>query len=276
MISSINDCAALANGVRMPWLGLGTWQTPDGRDAANAVTWAVAAGYRHIDTAAAYYNEDGVGTGIRECGAPRDSLFITTKLWNADQGYDGTLRAFDASMKKLGLEVLDLYLIHWPVKGRYKESWRAMEKLYKDKRVRAIGLSNFQVHHVQDVMKDCEVKPLVNQVEFHPFLTQKPLREFCRKNDIVVTAWSPLMHGHMKESRALAEIAKRLGKSPAQVLVRWDLQHEVITIPKSTHRQWIEENTKVFDFTLSEQEVARLDGENRDHRFGPDPDNFNF
>jgi methylglyoxal/glyoxal reductase len=276
VISSINDCAVLKNGVRMPWLGLGTWQTPDGKDVANAVKWAVAAGYRHIDTAAAYYNEDGVGAGIRECGVPREQLFVTTKLWNADQGYDGTLRAFDASMKKLGLEVLDLYLIHWPVKGKYRDSWRAMEKLYKDKRVRAIGLSNFQVHHVQDVMKDCEVKPLVNQVEFHPFLTQKPLREFCRKNDIAITAWSPLMHGHMKESRALAEIAKRLGKTPAQVLVRWDLQHEVISIPKSTHRQWIVENTKVYDFTLSEQEVAMLDGENRDHRFGPDPDNFNF
>jgi methylglyoxal/glyoxal reductase len=276
VISSINDCAVLKNGVRMPWLGLGTWQTPDGKDVANAVKWAVAAGYRHIDTAAAYYNEDGVGAGIRECGLPRDQLFITTKLWNADQGYDSTLRAFDASMKKLGLDVLDLYLIHWPVKGKYRDSWRAMEKLYKDKRVRAVGLSNFQVHHVQDVMKDCEVKPLVNQVEFHPFMTQEPLREFCRKNDIVITAWSPLMHGHMKESRALAEISKRLGKTPAQVLIRWDLQHEVITIPKSTHQQWIGENTKVYDFSLSEQEVARLDGENRDHRFGPDPDNFNF
>jgi diketogulonate reductase-like aldo/keto reductase len=276
VISSINDCAVLKNGVRVPWLGLGTWQTPDGRDVANAVKWAVSAGYRHIDTAAAYYNESGVGTGIRECGVPRDKLFITTKLWNADQGYDSTLRAFDLSCKKLGLDVIDLYLIHWPVKGKYRDSWKAMEKLYKDKRVRAIGLSNFQVHHVEDVMKGCEVAPMVNQVEFHPFLTQKTLRAFCAKNGILFEAWSPLMHGHTAESRALAEISKRIGKSPAQVLIRWDLQHEVVTIPKSTHQQWIVENTKVYDFTLSAEDMAKLDGENRDHRFGPDPDNFNF
>jgi methylglyoxal/glyoxal reductase len=276
MISSINDCAVLKNGVRMPWLGLGTWQTPDGKDVTNAVKWAVEAGYRHIDTAAAYGNEGGVGKGIRDCGVARDQLFITTKLWNAEHGYDSTLRAFDASCKKLGLETLDLYLIHWPVKGKYRDTWRAFEKLYKDKRVRAIGVSNFQVHHLQDVMSGCEVVPMVNQVELHPLLTQKTLRAFCAANDIRITAWSPLMHGHMGESPVLSEMAKRLGRSPAQVLIRWDLQHEVVTIPKSTHQKWIVENTKVYDFSLSADDMAKLDRLNADKRFGPDPDNFNF
>jgi diketogulonate reductase-like aldo/keto reductase len=275
VISNINDCAVLKNGVQMPWLGLGTWKTPDGKDVVNSVKWAIGAGYRHIDTAAAYYNEEGVGKGIRDCGVPRDKLFITTKLWNADQGYDSTLRAFDVSCKKIGIEILDLYLIHWPVKGKYKETWRAFEKLYKDGRARAIGVSNFQVHHLQDVMSGCEIVPMANQVEFHPLLTQKTLREFCRKNEILFIAWSPLMHGHM-DTPVLAEIAQRAGRSPAQVLIRWDLQHEVVTIPKSTHQAFIVENAKVFDFSLSADDMARLDGMNADKRFGPDPDNFNF
>jgi methylglyoxal/glyoxal reductase len=275
VISSIKDCAVLANGVRMPWLGLGTWQTPDGTDVANSVKWAVGAGYRHIDTAAAYDNEKGVGKGIRECGIPRDQLFITTKLWNADHGYDSTLRAFEISSTKLGIEVIDLYLIHWPVKGKYKETWRAMEKLYKDKRVRAIGVSNFQVHHLEDVTSGCEIVPMVDQVEFHPLLTQKELRAFCGAHKILFTAWSPLMHGHM-DSPVLAEIARRLGMSPAQVLIRWDLQHEVVTIPKSTHQAWIVENAKVYDFSLTAADIAKLDAMNANKRFGPDPDNFNF
>ena len=241
----------------------------------NSVKWAVSAGYRHIDTAAAYYNEEGVGKGIRDCGVPRDKLFITTKLWNADHGYDSTLRAFDVSCKKLGIDFLDLYLIHWPVKGKYKETWSAFEKLYKDGRIRAIGVSNFQVHHLQDVMSGCEIVPMANQVEFHPLLTQKALRDFCGKNGIQLIAWSPLMHGHM-DGPVLAEMAKRLGKSPAQVLIRWDLQHEVVTIPKSTHQAWIVENTAVYDFALSPADMAKLDNLNADKRFGPDPDTFNF
>ena len=275
MISSINDCTVLKNGVRMPWLGLGTWQTPDGKDVANSVKWAIDAGYRHVDTASAYGNEEGVGKGIRGCGTARDQLFITTKVWNADHGYDSTLRAFEVSRKLLGLEILDLYLIHWPVKGKYRETWRAFEKLYKDGRVRAIGVSNFHVHHLRDLMGGCEIVPMLNQVEFHPLLSQKAIRDFCRENGIQFEAWSPLMHGHL-ESTVLADIGRLHGKSPAQVLLRWDLQHEVATIPKSTHEARIVENARVFDFSLSADDMVKLDAMNADKRFGPDPDNFDF
>jgi diketogulonate reductase-like aldo/keto reductase len=275
MISSISDCAVLKNGVRMPWMGLGTWQTPDGTDVVNAVKWAVGAGYRSIDTAAGYGNEEGVGKGVRECGIPRDQLFVTTKVWNADHGYDSTLRAFEVSRKKLGLDVVDLYLIHWPVKGKYRETWKAFEKLYKDGRIRAIGVSNFHVHHLRALMDDCEVVPMVDQVEFHPLLSQSELRDFCSGNGIQFEAWSPLMHGHL-DSPVLESIAKRRGKSPAQVLIRWDLQHGVVTIPKSTHEGRIVENARVFDFLLSPEDMAMLDGMNANSRFGPDPDNFNF
>jgi methylglyoxal/glyoxal reductase len=275
MISSIDDCTLLKNGVQMPWMGLGTWQTPDGKDVVSSVKWAIDAGYRHVDTASAYGNEEGVGKGIRDCGVSRNQLFITTKVWNADHGYDSTLRAFEVSRKKLGLEILDLYLIHWPVKGKYRETWRAFEKLYKDGRVRAIGVSNFHVHHLRDLMGGCEIVPMVDQVEFHPLLSQKAIREFCRENGIQFEAWSPLMHGHL-ESTVLADIARLLGKSPAQVLLRWDLQHEVVTIPKSTHEARIVENARVFDFSLSADEMVKLDAMNADKRFGPDPDNFDF
>jgi len=165
-------------------MGLGTWQTPDGTDVVNSVKWAVGAGYRSIDTATGYGNEEGVGKGVRESGIPREQLFVTTKVWNADHGYDSTLRAFEASRKKLGLDVVDLYLVHWPVKGKYRETWKAFEKLYKDGRIRAIGVSNFHVHHLKDLMDDCEVVPMVDQVEFHPLLSQSELRDFCSRNGI--------------------------------------------------------------------------------------------
>jgi diketogulonate reductase-like aldo/keto reductase len=275
MITSIQDCAKLRNGVLMPWLGLGTWQTPDGSEVVNSVKWAVKAGYRHIDTAAAYDNERGVGQGIRECGVPREQLFITTKVWNADHGYDSTLRAFETSRRLLGLQLVDLYLIHWPVKGKFKDTWRAIEKLYGDGLIRAIGVSNFHVHHLKELIADCQIVPLVNQVEFHPLLSQEEIRNFCKEKAIQFQAWSPLMHGHL-DNPVLAEIAKKYGKSVPQVLVRWDLQHEVVTIPKSTHEERIRENTRVFDFTLSAPDMRRIDGLNRNSRFGPDPDNFDF
>jgi len=275
MISSIADCTKLRNGVRMPWLGLGTWQTPDGTEVVNSVKWAVKAGYRHIDTASAYGNEKGVGQAIRECGLPREQLFITTKIWNADHGYDSTLKAFETSRKLLGLELLDLYLIHWPVKGKFKDTWRAIEKLYRDGLTRAIGVSNFHVHHLQELIAGCEVVPMVNQVEFHPLLSQAEIRTFCKEKGIQFEAWSPLMHGHL-DSTVLAEIGKKYGKSVPQVLLRWDLQHEVVTIPKSTHEARIRENTSVFDFTLSAQDMQKIDAMNRNSRFGPDPDNFDF
>jgi diketogulonate reductase-like aldo/keto reductase len=265
----------LRNGVRMPWLGLGVYQIADGEAVKLAVRTAAAAGYRSIDTASLYGNEAGVGEAVRDCGVPRDQLFITTKVWNSEQGFSSTLAAFERSRRKLGLEYIDLYLIHWPVKGKYKDTWRALEKLYTEGVVRAIGVSNFQIRHLEDLMATANIMPMVNQVEYHPMLAQKPLREFCRANDIQLEAWSPLMQGRLDDP-VFYEIAASYGKSPAQVILRWDLQNEVVTIPKSSNPARIAENAEIFDFTLTDDDMARLNGLDRSLRLGADPDNFNF
>ncbi|WP_240419280.1 aldo/keto reductase [Paenibacillus periandrae] len=275
MTVSITESVELHNGIKMPLLGLGVWKTKDGDEVINAVKSSIQAGYRSIDTAAAYGNEDGVGIGIKESGIAREELFITTKVWNASQGYDSTLQAFDESRKKLGLDVIDLYLIHWPVKGKYKDTWRALEKLYKDGAVRAIGVSNFQVHHLEDVIKGSEIVPMVNQIELHPRLTQLELRSFCQSHKIQVEAWSPLMQGNL-DIPVLAKLADKYNKSAAQIILRWGLQHGIVVIPKSVNPKRIQENAAIFDFTLSAEDSALLDGLNENHRFGPDPDNFNF
>ncbi|MEW9667880.1 aldo/keto reductase [Ammoniphilus sp. 3BR4] len=259
----------------MPSLGLGVWKIKDGDEVISSIKHAVQTGYRSIDTAAAYGNEEGVGQAIKECGVPREELFITTKVWNTNQGYDTTLQAFDESMKKLGLEYLDLYLVHWPVKGKYKETWKSLEKLYKDGRVRAIGVCNFQVHHLKDLMADSEITPMANQVEFHPMLTQKELLTFCNENKIQLEAWSPLMQGNL-DLPVLNELSAKYKKTPAQIVLRWDLQHGVVTIPKSVTPHRIEENAGIFDFELSAEDMERIDSLNQNKRFGPDPDNFNF
>ena len=276
MSLKIADGTALSNGVTMPWLGLGVWQVENGESAVETVKAAVRAGYRSIDTAAAYRNEEGVGQGIRECGVPRGDLFITTKVWNADHGYDSTLRAFEDSRKKLGLDYIDLYLIHWPVKGKYVETWRALTHLYKEGAVRAIGVSNFQIHHLEDVIKDSGIVPMVNQVEYHPRLTQKPLHAFCKQNGIQLEAWSPLMQGGLMDDPVLNGIARKHGKTPAQVILRWDIQNGVVTIPKSVREERLRENGAIFDFELTAEDMAAIDGLNQDKRIGPDPDNFNF
>ncbi|SEN31435.1 aldo/keto reductase [Lihuaxuella thermophila] len=276
MIRNMTDCATLHNGVKMPWLGLGVWKMKEGEEVGQAVKAAIRAGYRSIDTAAVYGNEAGVGKAIKESEVAREELFITTKVWNADQGYDSTLAAFEESRKKLGLEYVDLYLIHWPVKNKYKDTWKALEKLYKEGYVRAIGVSNFQIHHLEDLMAESTVKPMVNQVEFHPYLTQADLRRFCREHQIQLEAWSPLMQGEVVNEPVINELAQKYGKTPAQIVLRWDLQHEVVTIPKSTKEHRIIENAGIFDFELTAEDMARLDGLNKNHRFGPDPDNFDF
>ncbi|MGP1909905.1 aldo/keto reductase [Metabacillus sp. JX24] len=276
MAKNLQDTTALHNGVKMPWFGLGVFKVEDGNEVVNSVKWAIEAGYKSIDTAAIYGNEEGVGQAIKESGVAREELFVTTKVWNADQGYDSTLKAFDESMKKLGLEYLDLYLVHWPVKGKYKETWKALETLYKEGRVKAIGVSNFQVHHLKDVMEDAEIVPMVNQVEYHPRLTQKELHAFCKENSIQLEAWSPLMQGKLLDDETLTEIAEKHGKSVAQVILRWDLQNGVITIPKSVKEHRIYDNAAIFDFELTQEEMERIDGLNRDERVGPDPDNFDF
>ncbi|SFE86207.1 Aldo/keto reductase [Paenibacillus catalpae] len=280
MTTAINDKVILQNGVAMPWLGLGVFQVEDGSVVVNSVKDAIKNGYRSIDTAAIYDNEAGVGQGIREAiaehGVTREKLFITSKVWNADLGYESTLAAFETSLNKLGLDYLDLYLIHWPVEGKYKDAWRALETLYKQGRVKAIGVSNFHVHHLQDLMKDAEIMPMVDQVEYHPMLAQHELRAFTREHNIQLEAWSPLMQGQLLDHPVLSSIASKHGKSVAQVIIRWDLQNGVVTIPKSIKESRIIENGNVFDFELSADEMAQIDALNEDKRVGPDPDNFDF
>ncbi|MHC5409720.1 aldo/keto reductase [Listeria seeligeri] len=273
---NLKDTVKLANGVEMPRLGFGVWKVKDGDEAVNSVKWAIEAGYVSIDTAAAYKNEEGVGQAIKESGVKREDLFVTTKLWNAEQGYESTLAAFDESLRKLELDYVDLYLIHWPVKGKFKDTWRAFEKLYNDKRVRAIGVCNFHEHHLKELMEDAEIAPMVNQIELHPELTQEPLRNYCAEHNIVVEAWSPLGNGKLLDNAEIKAIAEVHGKSVAQVILRWDLQIGVVTIPKSVHQERIIQNADIFDFELTEDEVAKISALNKDKRTGPDPDNFNF
>ncbi|PAF29424.1 aldo/keto reductase [Paenibacillus sp. 7516] len=275
-MKNVQDTTTLYNGVKMPWLGFGVFKVKDGEEVVEAVKTAIQAGYRSIDTAKAYNNETGVAQGIRESGVAREDLFITTKVWNSDQGYESTLAAFEASMERLELEYLDLYLIHWPVKGKYKDTWRALEKLHREGRIRAIGVSNFQIHHLDDLMTDATIKPAVNQVELHPLLIQSELRDYCSKHQIQIEAWSPLGQGNLLEHPLLQDIAAKYGKSPAQVILRWDLQNGIVTIPKSVTPQRIRENADLYDFELTADEVEQINGLNENKRFGSDPDNFNF
>lgn len=259
----------------MPRLGLGVYKV--GNEAVvDPVRWALEAGYRSIDTAAFYGNEGGVGLALQEAGQDRSQVFLTSKVWNSEQGYSQTLAAFDRSLDRLGLDYLDLYLIHWPVPGRFQETWRALERIYRDKRVRAIGVSNFQIHHLEELIQVAEVIPMVNQVELHPWLSQVPLREYCRRRNIAMEAWAPLARGRVLDDPLLEEIAVRHGKNTAQVTLRWHLQNDVIVIPKSVHRERIIGNADIFDFELSSQEMGAIEGLNGDRRTGPDPDNINF
>lgn len=267
------DTVTLNNGVEMPWFGLGVYKAQAGTEVETAIHYALEAGYRHIDTAALYANEESVGKAIRESGIDRASIFVTTKVWNDDQGYDSTLRAFDASLKRLGMEYVDLYLVHWPISGKYKETWRALETIYEQGRARAIGVSNFQIRHLEDILSDCKVRPTVNQVEYHPLLTQQPLHAYCREHQIQLEAWSPIMRGNL-DLPVLQELARKYGKTPAQIVLRWDLQEEVVTIPKSVHRDHIIQNADIFDFELSPEDMEQIRGLNQNHRFGPDPDTY--
>ncbi|ASU83623.1 aldo/keto reductase [Nocardiopsis gilva YIM 90087] len=266
----------LNNGVRIPQLGFGVWQVAD-EDVVGVVGTALEAGYRSIDTAAVYGNEAGVGEALRRSGIHRDQLFVTSKVWNSDQGYDATLRAFDATMKRLGLDRLDLYLIHWPMPERdtYMSTYKALERLYIEGRVRAIGVSNFQIEHMQRILDEGGIAPTVNQVELHPRMTQRPLREFHREHDIATEAWSPLGQGNLLQDPDIVKIAEAYGKSPAQVIIRWHLQMGNIVIPKSATPERIRSNFEVFDFELASGDVETISGLNADERFGPDPDTFN-
>ncbi|MEU6113171.1 aldo/keto reductase [Streptomyces sp. NPDC047117] len=266
----------LNNGVAMPQLGFGVFQVPDDETTA-AVTSALEAGYRSIDTAAVYGNETGVGRALASSGIARDDLFVTTKLWNDDQGYDATLAAFDASLAKLGLDHVDLYLIHWPTpaRDRYLDTWRAFEKLLADGRTRAIGVSNFQPAHLQRLLDASGIVPVVNQIELHPGLQQSELRAFHAQHGIATEAWSPLAQGALLKDEAITAIAERHGKTPAQVVLRWHLQIGNVVIPKSVTPARIRENLDVFDFTLSDADIDAITALDQGMRTGPDPDTLN-
>ncbi|MFJ8443671.1 aldo/keto reductase [Kitasatospora griseola] len=266
----------LNNGVEMPQLGFGVFQVPDEETTA-AVATALESGYRSIDTAAIYGNERGVGKALAASGLAREELFVTTKLWNADQGYDATLRAFDASLDKLGLETVDLYLIHWPTPARdlYPDSWRAIERLAADGRIRAAGVSNFQPAHLTRLIENGGLVPAVNQVELHPGLQQSELRAFHAAHGIATEAWSPLAQGAVLNDPAITAIAERTGRSAAQVVLRWHLQLGNLVIPKSVTPARIRQNLDVFDFTLTDDEMASIAATDRGLRTGPNPDEFN-
>jgi len=249
----------LLTGARIPQVGLGVWQSPRGEATRGAVREALRIGYRHVDTAAIYGNEADVGEGVREGGVPRDRVFVTTKLWNADQGYDTALRAFDASLSRLGLEYVDLYLLHWPVAGKRLDSWRALEKLHADGRARAIGVSNFLVPHLEELLGRAKVVPSVNQIELSPFLQRRDTVAFCNEHRIVVEAYSPLTHGKRLGDPTVASVARQVKRSPAQVLLRWGVQHGLVVLPKSTKAERIAENGALFDFSLDAASMAKLD-----------------
>jgi diketogulonate reductase-like aldo/keto reductase len=249
----------LNNGVELPQVGLGVYQAARGEETRRAVREALALGYRHVDTARAYGNERNVGEALRESGLPRDEVFVTTKLWNDDQGYDAALAAFDDSLRRLGLEVLDLYLVHWPVPGKRLDSWRALERVARDGRVRAIGVSNFMPHHLDELLARAEIVPAVNQIEVSPFLQQREARAASERRGIVVEAYSPLTKGQRLGDPVVGRVAREAGRTPAQVLLRWGIQHGMVVLPKSVHPPRIAENAALFDFALSPAAMAELD-----------------
>jgi diketogulonate reductase-like aldo/keto reductase len=250
---------ALNTGKTIPQIGLGVWESPRGETTRFAVGEAIRAGYRHVDTARIYGNEVDVGAAVRDSGVAREEIFVTTKLWNDDQGYDQALRAFDTSLKRLGLDYVDLYLIHWPVPGKRLDSWRALERVFADKRARAIGVSNFMASHLEELLASAKVPPAANQIEISPFLQQREVRAFCKEKGIVVEAYSPLTRGKRLNDPTIVDVAHAVGRSPAQVMLRWAIQHDLVVLPKSVHAERIAENAALFDFTLDAKAMARID-----------------
>ncbi|MFT8928812.1 MAG: aldo/keto reductase [Sporolactobacillus sp.] len=264
----------LSNGTEMPSIGLGVWQSRPGKEVQNAVLYALDAGYRLIDTAMVYGNESDVGEAIRNSQVPREDIFITTKLWHTDHGYEKTKKAFEESMKKLKLDYIDLYLIHFPATPLVAESWRAMEELYKEGYIRAIGVSNFHEQHLKQLLKTAELTPMVDQVEYHPYLAHKSLRAFLKKYNIQMEAWSPLGMGRLVDDRNIADIANKYGKTVPQIILKWNLQTEVIPLPKSVHKKFIGENIDIFDFQLSSKDMNYINSLDENHHTGTNPDDF--
>ena len=275
MDMTIAKTITLANGVEMPRIGYGVFRMKEHDVAYNGVTEALKAGYRAIDTAAIYQNEEAVGLAIKDSGIPREEIFVTTKVWNSDQGFDNTLRAFETSLGKLGLEYVDLYLTHWP-KPTLAETYKAIERLYEEKLIRVPGVSNHHQHHLEEVFAVANVKPMVNQFECHPSLSQDSLRAFCAQHNIAVTAWAPLGTGIVFTHPIVKQLAEKYGKTVAQIVLRWHLEIGNIAIPKSVTPERIKENLDVFNFSLETDEVAAITALNTFHRTASDPDNFNF
>ncbi|WP_251480549.1 aldo/keto reductase [Planococcus sp. NCCP-2050] len=273
---TIKSTKTLHNGVEMPRFGLGVYKMKEPDEALKAMEAAIGAGYPAIDTATVYENEREVGEAVRASGVKRDELFITSKVWNTDQGYDQTLRAFEASLERLGFDYLDLYLTHWAIPETFVDTYRAIQRLYDEKLVRSIGVSNHQIHHLEKIFATANTKPMVNQIELHPQLTQEPLRQFCEEHNIAITSWSPLARGRLLEDPVLAKIAEAHGKSIAQVVIRWHLQSDLIVIPKSVTPSRIIENANVYNFSLSEEEMKMIDGLNQDWRSGTHPDKISL
>jgi diketogulonate reductase-like aldo/keto reductase len=248
----------------------------DGEAVENSVRWALEAGYRHIDTASIYGNEIGVGRAIKESGIPREEIFVTTKVWNRDHGYEQALAAYDASLERLGMDYADLYLVHWPVEGTSKDTYRALETLYNEGRVRAIGVSNFLVHHLEDLLADVSIVPMLNQVEFHPWLQQPDLQALCREQNIRLEAWRPIMMGKVNDIPELIDLGNKYGKSPVQITLRWMIQRGVVTIPKSAQQLRIQSNADIFDFEINPNDMLLIDSLDQQERIGEDPDNFDF
>jgi len=274
MQSTTEQFARLHNGVSIPRLGLGVYQSPPGSITQSAVQYALEIGYRHIDTARIYNNESDVGAAIKKSRIRREDVFITTKLWNSDHGYDLALRACDASLKRLGLKYLDLYLIHWPVQNLRAESWKALVQLLKDGKCRSIGVSNYTIDHLTQLLEESDSVPMINQVEFSPFLYQKQLLEYCERKKIQLEAYSPLTQGEKLDNPTLKEIASDHTKTPAQILIRWGLQHGLVTIPKSVRKEKIRENSQVFDFKLTDSDMKKLDSMDENFRNSWDPTNM--
>ncbi|MFZ0391357.1 MAG: aldo/keto reductase [Calditrichia bacterium] len=274
MAIQLTDRITLNNGIKMPRFGLGVYLADSGKETQRAVEHALASGYRLIDTARMYGNEKDVGTAVRNSGISRDEVFITTKLWNSDHGFEKAQRAFEKSLRELNLDYIDLFLIHWPVENIRNETWKALERIVKSKQCRAIGVSNYTISHLKELLSDSETAPAINQVEFSPFLYQKELLEFCREHEIQLEAYSPLTRGKKFDHPLLQKLSEKYRKSPAQIMIRWSLQHDLIVIPKSTNPQRIEENAQVFDFVIEEDDMNTLDGLDDNYRVSWDPSNI--